>query len=134
MTPYRAVAEMVLGDSRIFSGESVKFRCSIPDAHMSTWQYRWFKGSEELHDHGQDLFLWKARIDDTGKFSCQGVRDTVVGEIHTLQSLPVEIFVDGKIDITTNIQFFHSITLSYYTPVSVIKWECGNLNYPNTIS
>lgn len=103
VTSYRAVAELVSGHSRIFSGEGVQFRCSIPDGRRSTWHYRWFKGSEELHERGPVLVLWKAHIDDTGKFYCQGVRSTVVGDIHTLQSLPVEIFVDGKIDTTTNI-------------------------------
>lgn len=103
MAPYRAVAEMVSGDSRVFSGEGVRLRCSIPDAHMSTWQYHWFRGSEKLPERGQILDLWSVRIDDTGKYSCLGVRDTVVGDIHTLQSLPVEIFVDGEIDTTTNI-------------------------------
>ena len=81
----------------------MELRCSIPDAHMSDWGYQWFKGSKELHERRQTLVLWTARIDDAGKFSCQGVRDSAVGDIHTLQSLPVEIFVDGKIHITTNI-------------------------------
>lgn len=109
VAPYRAVAEIVSGDSRVFSGEGVQFRCSIPDDQKSTWRYRWFKGSEELHERGQILVLWAARIDDTGKFYCQGVRDTLVGDIHTLQSLPVDIFVDGKINITTNILQLHPI-------------------------
>lgn len=106
---FRAVAEILSGDSRIFSGEGVQFRCSVPDPHMSTWDYRWFKGSEELMQHKQILVLWAARIDDTGNFSCQGLRTTQVGDVLTLQSLPVEIFVDGKINITTNILQLHPI-------------------------
>ncbi|CAF97406.1 unnamed protein product [Tetraodon nigroviridis] len=94
VAPYNPVVEILSGDFRIFSGEGVELRCTVPD-HMSTWQYRWFKGSEELHYHGQIFVLWKARVDDTGKYSCQGVRDTVVGDIRTLQSVPVEIIVDG---------------------------------------
>ncbi|XP_067450995.1 high affinity immunoglobulin gamma Fc receptor I-like [Thunnus thynnus] len=92
---FRAVAEMVSGDSRIFSGESVRLRCSIPAGHRSTWTFRWFRGSEQLSQDMDSLTLWKASVKESGKFYCQGVRDTAVGNIYTLQSLPVEINVDG---------------------------------------
>ncbi|XP_056905723.1 sialoadhesin-like [Takifugu flavidus] len=93
--PFRAVLEMVSGHSRIFSGDDVKLKCNIPDPYPSTWRYLWFKGSEELQQHGNELIIWRARIIDSGKFYCQGVRDTAVGQLHTNQSLPVEIVVDG---------------------------------------
>lgn len=102
VVPWRAVVELVSGHSRIFSGDDAKLRCSIPDPYQSTWRYLWFKGSEELNQHGNELIIWRARIIDSGKFYCQGVRDTAVGKVHTNQSLPVEIFVDGKIDIIIN--------------------------------
>lgn len=92
---FRAVAEMVSGDSRIFSGESVRLRCSIPAGHRSTWTFRWFRGSEQLSQDMDSLTLWKASVKESGKFYCQGVRDTAVGNIYTLKSLPVEINVDG---------------------------------------
>ncbi|XP_031717235.1 uncharacterized protein LOC116391107 isoform X1 [Anarrhichthys ocellatus] len=95
VTSFRAIVEMVSGDSRIFSGESVRLKCSIPDVHRSSWDYLWFRGSEKLPQHEEHLDLWKPRIRESGKFYCQGVRDTVVGNIHTLQSLPLEINVDG---------------------------------------
>ena len=97
MTSFRAVVEMVSGDSRIFSGEDVQLKCSIPDVYKSSWIYQWFRGSEQLMQTGEHLVLWKARVKDSGKYHCQGVRDTVVGIIKTLQSLPVEINVDGTI-------------------------------------
>lgn len=115
VAPYRAVVEMVSGHSRIFSGGDVRLRCTIPDPYKSTWRYLWFRGSEELQQHEQEFILWRARIDDGGKFYCQGVRDRMVGQIHTLQSLPVEIFVDGKIDTIM------CISASHYNPVSVIN-------------
>lgn len=93
---FRAVVEMVSGASRIFSGESVRLRCSIPDDHRSAWDIRWFRGSEQLAQNREYLTLWKATVKEGGKFYCQGVRETVVGNIHTLLSLPVEINVDGK--------------------------------------
>ena len=93
---FRAVVELVSGDSRIFSGESARLRCSIPDAHRSTWTIEWFKGSKKLSQNIEHLSLWKASVRDSGKFYCQGVRDTLVGNIKTLPSLPVEINVDGK--------------------------------------
>lgn len=96
MTSFRAVTEMVSGDSRIFSGESIQLKCNIPDTHNSSWEYRWFRGSEQLSYFGKNLILWKSRVKDSGKYYCQGVRDTVVGKIRTLQSLPIEINVDGK--------------------------------------
>lgn len=93
---FRAVVELVSGESRIFSGESIRLRCSIPDNHRSTWTYLWFRGSERLPQSDQHLVLWKARVQQSGKYYCQGLRDTVVGYIRTLQSLPVDINVDGK--------------------------------------
>ncbi|XP_070827243.1 high affinity immunoglobulin gamma Fc receptor I-like [Chaetodon trifascialis] len=95
VTSFRAVVERVSGDSRVFSGESVRLKCSIPDDHKSTWSYLWFRGSKQLPQTGEYFLLWKAHIRDGGKFYCQGVRDTVVGNIHTIQSLPIEINVDG---------------------------------------
>ncbi|XP_078102187.1 high affinity immunoglobulin gamma Fc receptor I-like [Sander vitreus] len=95
VTSFRAVLEMVSGDSRIFSGESVRLTCSIPDAHKSSWTYLWFRESKQLSQSGKDLILWNAKVQESGKFYCQGVRDTLVGNIHTLQSLPLEIYVDG---------------------------------------
>ncbi|XP_076591513.1 high affinity immunoglobulin gamma Fc receptor I-like [Chaetodon auriga] len=92
---FRAVVERVSGDSRVFSGESVRLKCSIPDDHKSAWSYRWFRGSEQLPQSGEYFLLWKAHIRESGKFYCQGVRNTVVGNIHTIQSLPMEINVDG---------------------------------------
>ncbi|XP_039985886.1 uncharacterized protein LOC120791524 [Xiphias gladius] len=95
VTSFRAVVERVSGDSTIFSGEDVRLRCSIPDAHRSNWNYLWFRGSELLPQSGEQLVLWKVKIKDGGKIYCQGVRDTVVGNIYTLQSLPMELNVDG---------------------------------------
>ncbi|XP_062242602.1 Fc receptor-like A isoform X1 [Platichthys flesus] len=92
---FRAVVERVLGDTRIFTGEEVRLRCSVPDPHGSRWDHEWFKGSEKLVQTGEPLVLWKMRVKDSGKYYCRGVRDTAVGNIYTLQSLPVEINVDG---------------------------------------
>lgn len=97
VTSFRAVVEMVSGESRIFSGESVRLKCSIPDVHRSSWNYLWFRGSEQLPQSGEHLYLWNARVQESGKYYCQGVRDTAVGDIHTMPSLPLEINVDGKI-------------------------------------
>ncbi|TDH14851.1 hypothetical protein EPR50_G00025120 [Perca flavescens] len=95
VTSFRAVLEMVSGDSRIFSGESVKLTCNITDPYRSTWTYLWFRDSKKLPQSEKDFILWKAKVQDGGKFYCQGVRDTLVGNIYTLQSLPLEIHVDG---------------------------------------
>ncbi|XP_031156934.2 Fc receptor-like protein 5 isoform X2 [Sander lucioperca] len=95
LTSLRAVLEIVSGDSRIFSGESVRLTCSIPDVHKSTWTYLWFRESKQLPQSGKDLILWNAKVQESGKYYCQGVRDTLVGNMHTLQSLPLEIYVDG---------------------------------------
>ncbi|KAM9359483.1 high affinity immunoglobulin gamma Fc receptor I-like [Symphorus nematophorus] len=95
VTSIRAVVEMVLGDSRIFSGENARLKCSVPDVRNSSWSYLWFRGPEQLLHRGEHLLLWKPHITESGKYYCQGVRDTAVGNIHTLKSLPVEINVDG---------------------------------------
>lgn len=102
--------ELVSGELRIFSGESVQLRCSIPDDHRSTWSYLWFRGSEQLPQSGERLVLWKARVQQSGKYYCQGLRDTAVGNIRTLQSLPLEINVDGKSLLISIIRNFFSFT------------------------
>ncbi len=100
--------EIVSGDSRIFSGESVRLKCSVPDIR-STWDYMWFRGSEQLPQTGETFSLWKANVKESGKFYCQGVRNTVVGKIHTLQSLPLEINVDGKIFVCLFISIIRNL-------------------------
>uniref|UniRef100_UPI003AAC74F2 high affinity immunoglobulin gamma Fc receptor I-like isoform X1 n=1 Tax=Centroberyx gerrardi TaxID=166262 RepID=UPI003AAC74F2 len=94
VAPYQAVVEQVAGDSRIFSGESIRLRCSIPEDMKSTWRHLWFRGAEQLQE-SEEFSLWDANVKQSGKYSCQGMRETIVGPIHTLQSLPVEIDVDG---------------------------------------
>ncbi|XP_023146916.1 high affinity immunoglobulin gamma Fc receptor I-like [Amphiprion ocellaris] len=93
--PFRAVVEIVGDNSRIFTGESVRLRCSIPEGSRSGWKFLWFRGGDELRQTDGEFSLWNAKVQQSGKFSCQGVRDTAVGNIHTVRSLPVEINVDG---------------------------------------
>ncbi|CAJ1065347.1 Fc receptor-like protein 5 isoform X2 [Xyrichtys novacula] len=96
VTSFRAVAELVSQKSRVFSGESVRLKCSVPDdVNQSSWSFSWFKGSELLPQTGKDLILWKVKVQDSGTFYCQGEKSSMIGNIHTLQSLPVEISVDG---------------------------------------
>ncbi|XP_061683202.1 high affinity immunoglobulin gamma Fc receptor I-like [Syngnathoides biaculeatus] len=92
-TSCAAIAELVMGYSRVFSGEQVQLRCAIHDK-KSTWDYLWFKGSEHLQHHTEVLTL-KGSLSDSGLFRCQGVRNSAVGNIYTLKSPPVEINVDG---------------------------------------
>ncbi|KAM6987473.1 high affinity immunoglobulin gamma Fc receptor I-like [Tautogolabrus adspersus] len=94
-TSFRAHAELVSGDLRLFSGERVQLKCSIPIVHTLSWNYLWYRGSEQLQQGGEHLHLWNTKVKDSGKYYCQGVRETIVGDIRTLQSLPVEINVDG---------------------------------------
>ncbi|KAM9812467.1 low affinity immunoglobulin gamma Fc region receptor III-A-like [Syngnathus typhle] len=93
-TSYGALAELVSGHSRVFFGEHVQLRCSIPDGNKSKWNYLWFKGSEQLERHAEILTL-QGFHSDSGAFRCQGVRDSAVGNIYTQKSPPVEINVDG---------------------------------------
>lgn len=96
-TSFRANIELVSGHSRIFSGERAHLRCSIPDVHRSNWTYLWFRGSEELSQTGQELNLLNTKVQESGKYYCQGIRNTKVGKIRTQLSVPVELKVDGKI-------------------------------------
>ncbi|XP_037533739.1 high affinity immunoglobulin epsilon receptor subunit alpha-like [Nematolebias whitei] len=95
VTSYRAFVEIVSESSRIFSGESLQLRCSIPDAYMSTWSFLWFRGSNQLPQTGETIRLWNVKVKESGKFSCQGARETDMGTIKTKPSPPVEISVDG---------------------------------------
>ncbi|XP_030600199.1 high affinity immunoglobulin epsilon receptor subunit alpha-like isoform X2 [Archocentrus centrarchus] len=94
-TSLRANIEMVSEHSSIFSGERARLRCSVTDQYRTTWSYLWFRGSEELSQTGEELSLWNAKIQDSGKYYCQGIRATKIGKMHTIQSLPVEISVNG---------------------------------------
>ncbi|KAM9853567.1 high affinity immunoglobulin gamma Fc receptor I-like [Aulostomus maculatus] len=87
--------EIVSGHSRVFSGETVRLKCYINDNHNSNWDFLWYRGSELLLQKTDTLILWRASIKDGGEIYCQGVRNTIVGKIYTLQSVPVEINVDG---------------------------------------
>ncbi|XP_029028017.1 high affinity immunoglobulin epsilon receptor subunit alpha-like [Betta splendens] len=92
---FNAVVELVTKEQRVFSGESVRLRCNLTDKRTTSWGYTWFRGSEELPQREQDLHLWKARVQESGKYYCQGWKETGVGNIYTRRSLPVEIKVDG---------------------------------------
>ncbi|KAM6933114.1 high affinity immunoglobulin gamma Fc receptor I-like [Xenentodon cancila] len=95
MTSFRAIVEIVSRNSRIFSGENLQLRCSLPEDYNTTWTFQWFRGSQLLPPSGQIFKLWNAKVQESGKYSCQGIWDTVVGNIKTQPSLPVEINVDG---------------------------------------
>ncbi|XP_072247821.1 high affinity immunoglobulin gamma Fc receptor I-like [Leuresthes tenuis] len=99
VTSFRATVEIVSGNSRIFSGGSVRLRCSVPVLYSYDWNFRWFRGSTKLPQTGEFFTLWNANVKETGKYSCHGVRDSAVGLIKTLRSLPVEINVDGGLAI-----------------------------------
>lgn len=96
MTELRATVEIVTGASRIFSGETVRLRCHVQDEHGSVWNYQWFRETKQLPQTEQVLVLWNIKMGDGGNYYCQGVRKTVVGNIYTQKSLPVEINVDGE--------------------------------------
>uniref|UniRef100_A0A3P9MYW8 Ig-like domain-containing protein n=1 Tax=Poecilia reticulata TaxID=8081 RepID=A0A3P9MYW8_POERE len=86
---------IVSGDSMIFSGEPLSLRCIIPDPYQASWGYLWFRGSVQLPQTGEIFQLWNANVKESGKYSCQGKKETDVGSIKTLRSLPYEIHVDG---------------------------------------
>ncbi|XP_029964753.1 low affinity immunoglobulin gamma Fc region receptor III-B-like [Salarias fasciatus] len=95
----RAVISVVPQTSRIFTGESVRLTCGVPDDQGTVWDYQWFRESEQLPQTGPSFSLWKAKIQESGNFSCEGMRDTWRGKRYTLRSLPVEIKVDGGLAI-----------------------------------
>ncbi|XP_054901420.1 Fc receptor-like protein 5 [Poeciliopsis prolifica] len=92
---YRAIVETVSGDSRIFSGERLSLRCINPVAYNASWDYLWFRESVQLPQTGEIYYLRNANVKESGKYSCQGKRETDVGTLKTLRSLPTEIHVDG---------------------------------------
>ncbi|KAM4743507.1 Fc receptor-like protein 5 isoform 2-T2 [Anableps anableps] len=94
-TSYRAIVEIVSGNSRIFSGEHLHLRCNIPDIYKASWNYMWFRGPVQLPQYGEIFHLWNANVKESGKYSCQGKKETQVGSIKTQRSLPKEIHVDG---------------------------------------
>ncbi|CAG6002203.1 unnamed protein product [Menidia menidia] len=93
--PFRPTVEVISGDVRIFSRETLRLGCSVPVSYKSGWTFWWFRGSEKLPQTGQNLTLWNVNLNESGKYSCQGLRDSLLGTRKTLKSLPVEIDVDG---------------------------------------
>lgn len=78
----------------------MRLRCVVPvTPYKSTWSYTWYNGPEQLSQFGQDLILWNIKTKKSGKYYCQGSRHTSVQDIATIQSLPVEISVDGKMTL-----------------------------------
>ncbi|XP_047246523.1 Fc receptor-like A [Girardinichthys multiradiatus] len=116
-TSYRAIVEIVSGKSRIFTGERLHLRCIIPDVYKVSWDYLWFRGSVQLPWSGEVLQLWNANIKESGKYFCQGKRETQVGSIKTQRSLPEEIHVDGGFVILQTPQ--HPILVG-----DVLDFEC----------
>ncbi|XP_056139926.1 Fc receptor-like A isoform X2 [Lampris incognitus] len=92
--PYQAAIELVTGAQRIFSGEKLHLRCSVPEDKKSIWKYLWFKGNDEILE-SENLILYGVSLTEDGKYYCQGVRSTAVGTLHTVESKPLEINVDG---------------------------------------
>ncbi|XP_028274857.1 high affinity immunoglobulin epsilon receptor subunit alpha-like [Parambassis ranga] len=91
----RAQIELLSQNSRIFSNERLRMRCSIPDDRWSTLRYKWFRDFQQLSYFGEELSLWNAKLNDSGKYQCRGVADTQLGDLDSVLSLPVEITVDG---------------------------------------
>lgn len=83
----------------LFTGDRSRLTCSIPDNRRSVWNYRWFKDSEELPQTGQNFSLWNVKLQQNGNFSCEGVRDMLLGKLYTVRSLPVEVRVDGGLAV-----------------------------------
>ncbi|KAG7235950.1 hypothetical protein INR49_001742 [Caranx melampygus] len=63
-----------------------------PQIHLN---FLWYKEAEKLPFTGETLSLWNIGVKEDGIYTCKGVRDTAVGNIYTLESLPVQINVDG---------------------------------------
>ena len=93
---YQPVVMMVSGDSRIFSGESVRLNCSIAGEISTSWRYQWFRGEQQLLE-SEEFYLWNANHRESGKYSCQGTSERdILGPVETTHSLPLEINVDSK--------------------------------------
>lgn len=104
-TSVSAAVEIIVSDVRILSGENLRLRCTIPD--KAPWSYLWFKGSVQLPNSGQNLFLREAKFRDSGTYYCQGLRETT---IKSLKSPPIKITVDGKCLIIKPLLHSHIIT------------------------
>lgn len=95
-TSVQTSVEVLTGHLNVFTRDTVRLKCVVPSTpYNSTWMYKWYNGPEQLFQFEQQLVLWKIKTKNSGKYYCQGFRDTNVRDIPTLQSLPVEINVDG---------------------------------------
>lgn len=95
MASFSAQLRLESGHPRVFSGENMRLKCSIPDEHRSSWSFLWFKDGQRLSETSDTLNLWWMHMTRSGKYSCQGWRDTAIGNLYTQHSLPLEVQVDG---------------------------------------
>lgn len=82
----------MVGGVRIFSGENVQLKCTVPDE--ATWRYLWFKGSEQLPQSGETMYIWRAQFRDSGPYCCQAVKEKTGRK--SQKSRLLEITVDGR--------------------------------------
>ncbi|KAK7882650.1 hypothetical protein WMY93_028824 [Mugilogobius chulae] len=95
-TPFEPTVKIIGGNSKVFSGETVRLICIAPATpYNSTWTYSWYHGAKQLPHSSQKLILNNIKKKDSGKYYCQAIRDTSVQDIPTFKSVPVQINVDG---------------------------------------
>ncbi|MCJ8744835.1 hypothetical protein PDJAM_G00123290 [Pangasius djambal] len=94
--PVKAKATVSLGEPWLFSGEDVQMTCSVPDDPSPDWSYQWFHDGVLLSS--TDVYsLKKARVQQSGTYTCQGERPLKVWPYSKLSILsdPLNIHVDG---------------------------------------
>lgn len=107
-------------------------KCSVPDSYKSNWNFWWYRDDQKLTYAGETLTLWNVGVKEDGSYTCKGVRDSAVGNIYTIESLPLEINVDGKIFIVVCIieknQRFACQVLFFFR-CTVFSLNCSENSY-----
>ncbi|XP_076837069.1 high affinity immunoglobulin gamma Fc receptor I-like isoform X1 [Brachyhypopomus gauderio] len=94
--PVHALAQVTGGELRLFSGEDVQLRCSVPEDPLSSWRYQWFLNGV-LTSSAEVYHLKNAHVLQTGSYTCQGEKDLKEWPylISSLQSDLLNVHVDG---------------------------------------
>ncbi|XP_048120987.1 high affinity immunoglobulin gamma Fc receptor I-like isoform X1 [Alosa alosa] len=95
--PRKAVASVAEGDAHLFSGGSLLLTCDVPEDPSPLWTFEWFFNGKPLAS-GMSYQIWKARVLQSGNYTCMAVRETELnptGILETQLSAPLRVDIDG---------------------------------------
>lgn len=99
--PEPRIAEAAVAEGRLhmLSGGSLRLTCDVPADPSPLWTYDWFFNGQPLTS-GQSYSIWKARVLQSGNYTCAGARESELslsGILETQPSAPLRVDIDGNV-------------------------------------